>query len=307
MFLYDYYVTLPDEVLLIWQRPFMLSTALYFMIRYLLPPQIVFNLVQGLPSFSMTGPAVNIHIKLYALFIMRSRYFDPMPASDTRHIFFGDTHAGRFYRKECLAHQCNLFGSHVFLAALVLRTYAIYDRNKTVLIGLGSVGLAVIVIDFVPMAESACDAISALQPELTRRVELSAIFLRLAFEIILIVLTIWRTAGIFQNRELRIHFGETSLVSLILRSGLLSFCAAFILEMLDAISIYTLSVPIGFLNSFALPLSAIIMAHFLLNIRSYIDHTREITTLSTFEVVPRESTTFGQEFGDEILGGYDHY
>ncbi|KAF8583017.1 hypothetical protein K439DRAFT_1390981, partial [Ramaria rubella] len=40
--IYDYCLTLPEEVRLIWQRPSRLSTILYFMLRFLPIPQIVF-------------------------------------------------------------------------------------------------------------------------------------------------------------------------------------------------------------------------------------------------------------------------
>ncbi|KAF8577650.1 hypothetical protein K439DRAFT_1364231 [Ramaria rubella] len=103
MFLYDYYLTLPDEVRLIWRRPFRLSTILYFMLRFLPLPQIIFHFctTMGIPRCQ------------------------------------------QFYR------ITTSFANLARGTVLVLRTYAVYDRNVKVLIGLGSLGLAAVAFNYV--------------------------------------------------------------------------------------------------------------------------------------------------------------
>ncbi|KAF8589411.1 hypothetical protein K439DRAFT_1658003, partial [Ramaria rubella] len=158
-------------------------------------------------------------------------------------------------------------------SVLVLRTYAIYDRNVKVLIGLGSLGLTVTAFNF---------------SDVERIAETIATSLRVAFEIILIVLTIWRTAHIFQRQETRKVLDGTSLESLILQSGRHPVLyPGFNIRDAALVSLFkTDSFGIGVLNGFSLPLSAIIIAHFLLDIRIYADHPREATTLSVFRADP---------------------
>ncbi|KAF8589391.1 hypothetical protein K439DRAFT_1628831 [Ramaria rubella] len=266
MFVYDYYLTIPDEVQLIWQRPFRLSTALYFMIRFLPFPQIIFNFPISLPL---------------------------LPWSPVK--------CQQLYRLTAILANIARSG---FIAVLVLRTYAVYERNVKILIGLGSLGVAVVGSDFVSIAASTC--LFAPATLLQRLSQTIATALRVAFEIILIVFTIWRTAYISQRRKTRIVLEGASLESLILRSGLLSFVPGLLLETIALISLYVDGITLSTMNTFSLPLSAIIIAHFLLDIRSYADHPHQTATLSIFRADPptRALTNFGQEFGDELLGGY---
>ncbi|KAF8577649.1 hypothetical protein K439DRAFT_1396429 [Ramaria rubella] len=156
------------------------------------------------------------------------------------------------------------------------------------------------------MMESTC--LVAPSFALLLRAETIATSLRVAFEAILIILTIWRTAHIFQLQVTRKVLDGASLESLILRSGLLSFVPGLVFETIALVSLYNNSTGLGVLNSFSLPLSAIIIAHFLLDIRTYADHPHGETTLPVFRATPpsRMLTNFGQEFGDEIIGGYSH-
>ncbi|KAF8584233.1 hypothetical protein K439DRAFT_1633729 [Ramaria rubella] len=191
-------------------------------------------------------------------------------------------------------------------AVLVLRTYAIYERNVKVLIGLGFIGLTAVALNFVPMMASTCNEIGT-SPVLLR-MEVFSISSRVVFEVTLVVLTIMRTVHTFQRQENRMLLEGANLESLILRSGLLSFFPALILETLSLVSLFSNSGSLGIMNEFTLPLSAIIIAHFLLDLRTYADNPcSEARTLSIFRVDPpsRALTSFGQEFGDEVLGGYN--
>ncbi|KAF8583014.1 hypothetical protein K439DRAFT_1634788, partial [Ramaria rubella] len=126
---------------------------------------------------------------------------------------------------------------------LVLRTYAIYEYNMKVLIGLGSLGLVVTVFNFVSayggkhtsciIIISATAYASLVQfmvavwlaniyladSGIEHVAEGIATSLRVAFEIILIVLTIWRTANAFKRQKTRTLLEPANLESLILRSG----------------------------------------------------------------------------------------
>ncbi|KAF8583005.1 hypothetical protein K439DRAFT_1617812 [Ramaria rubella] len=224
--------------------------------------------------------------------------------------------------------------------------YALMRYTK-VLIGLGSLGLVVTVFNFVSAyggKHMACIVIisatayaSLVQfmvaawlaniyladSGIELVAEVIATSLRVAFEIIPIVLTIWRTANAFKRQKTRMLLEPANLESLILRSGrppvlcdsfrrdIVIYSPALVLETLALISLF---VSFTFTSLIVTDRCPCVSGSFF-HVTSRIEgvslpdhHPHETTTLSIFRVDPpsRALMNFGQEFGDEILGGYSH-
>lgn len=53
--IYDWALTFGQEVELVWKQRWSLMTILYLIVRYIEIPYIVINLLQNIPSISVTG------------------------------------------------------------------------------------------------------------------------------------------------------------------------------------------------------------------------------------------------------------
>jgi len=218
LFLYDYLLTLPREVEVMWPRLHHLSTVLYYMIR-VLP---VGGLISGLTLSSAT-PHCDVVVRAVGCLTILARV-----------------------------------GIAVTLTA---RTYAIWSRNRTILLVLGSLGMATVLVDGFQVAVDTCATISFKWVLINAGV-------RLAFEASVVGLTVHETLRAYRlPRGLEALRGN-NLTSFVLRNGIIYFVCVFMLE-LSSLLVYSLDLNqfIGAAGSFPLPVAAILISRFLLDLR----------------------------------------
>ncbi|KAJ8692107.1 hypothetical protein PTI98_009448 [Pleurotus ostreatus] len=158
------------------------------------------------------------------------------------------------------------------------RIYAIYARNKYVLVYLSFLGLVCIALDITHVPGLRCVGSSSIPlcglPNLTAQIEAPLLLsiLMIVFEFSAAVLTVIRCLVAFKAAGGRKNQSK-GLMNLIFEQGVLYFSIVTIITM--AALILNVKAPAGFLqrllNAYLLPLSGLLTARFLLHIRVYED------------------------------------
>jgi len=169
------------------------------------------------------------------------------------------------------------------IVTLIARTYAICSQNQAILVGLGIIGSGAVVLGFVEVFQTSC--IPASQTFHTNAVwGIIVSSTRLALEATVILLTFFRTRSAFRLLDPRAMdlFAKESLSVFVLRSGVLYFIATFFLELLAIL--FNSAAPKwlnGVTNALPLPIPAILISRFLLELRGMVAHTTRTTTGTT--------------------------
>jgi len=155
------------------------------------------------------------------------------------------------------------------LVTLTIRTYAVCGQNRIVLFGLGFIGMLAFTADCVQLSVDSL-AMNLSKDNLDGRyTQLFNAIIRLIFEAAVIGLTLFQTLDNYRlQKGLNILEGR-SLVWFILRNGSFYFITAFILELMNLASVY-LSVEnkyLAFETPFTLPIPALLMSRFILDLR----------------------------------------
>jgi len=194
------------------------------------------------------------------------------------------------------------------LAIFLLRTYAVFGRSKSVLLGLGFI-LATII---------ALDSASLALPDVPQTDTALAILV-CVYDTASTVLTIFASlralrAGSSPIKDLRstFHF-------LILEQGVLYFCAISAFTIPAAVFQFVVGsarILEKILNAFTLPFSGILAARFLLHLRAYNDRTTVISDnngnldpyrdshVSTFQAIGRAVASTVDDFGHDPMSSH---
>ncbi|KAJ8503190.1 hypothetical protein ONZ45_g11078 [Pleurotus djamor] len=292
---YDYTLTFPMEVKYIWGQSFRLSTILYIFCRYALLANVLYLL----------AIANKLQHGLRSLFPSQS-----CTAS---------------YR---IISALSILGRSAVIITFTKRAYAIFSRNKYVLVYLSLIGATAIGLDIVSLL--APTVVRALLHLITNSGARSGRSLRGLFEksdrfvpdlllsILMVVfeassaiLTIARCIQAFRVGGVSRHRG--SLMHMIFEQGVLYF--SIISLFTTAAVILNVKAPAGFfqrlLNAYTLPLSCLLTARFLLHLRAYDEKTKTVLsnplkapqnggTLGTFRAAARGVySTVIEPFGDD--------
>jgi len=231
IFLYDYLLTLPREVEVMWPRIDRLSTILYLSIRYLPVGGLIFG-ISASPETSNCNALVH---------------------------FVG-----------CLT----LLARIGIAVTLTARTYAISSSNRIVLLGLGSLVLIIIIVDSFQVALDTCLIISY------KWILINAV-VRVVFEAAVVGITVFQTLRAYKLPRGLAALKGNGLINFILRNGIVYFLSVFLLE-LSSIMVYSFALNqfIGATGSFPLPVSAILISRFLLDLQHLSLHPDGTTAIS---------------------------
>ncbi|KDR68338.1 hypothetical protein GALMADRAFT_272569 [Galerina marginata CBS 339.88] len=233
---YDYALTWTREVKFFWSRKFKISTALYIACRYAMVSNILYTL-----ALSDMLPGMRVCDNAY---------------------------------KICSA--ISVVGRSAIIIVWGARTYAVFNRNKCVLVVFGTLGLLVIGLDISHVPGVVCVGNSG-----NPIVEELLIIFMVVYEVLSAILTTVRSwqamkisiTGAWRSQRQKLSY-------LVLREGLLYsiFVSATTLGAL--ILRYTRaqgSLPQRLLNADTLPISGLLTARFLLHLREW-DHKASEST-----------------------------
>ncbi|KZV92265.1 hypothetical protein EXIGLDRAFT_769133 [Exidia glandulosa HHB12029] len=280
LLVWDYVINLDRERRFIWQKDFRASSALYYTIRYPVVAFQIFNLLSD-----KTDPHCNAYDQLcFTLSITIPRLIP------------------------------NLSNEAVF----VLRAYAVMQKAVVgyILVGvLAAVGALSVILDFVQTAELSCtQATSPLALVLT--------FISLiVFDVLATGMLAMRIVHVVRDGGGFHKLGSSDLYHLLIRSGALYYVVITALQA-GAVALYFLpqGVYSTVLNNYLTPLSTILVARFLIDLREMVDvdHISNTSHPSDFSdsrlrsagkmrfAVPGptsagESSTLGSGFSSSVL------
>jgi len=171
----------------------------------------------------------------------------------------------------------SVFGRAAIIATLISRTYAVYSRNRLILVYLIMLGIVCVVTDALHVPEEKC--VNTVDPPLATL--LRSVF-TIIFETSVAIFTTVRTVqalragGPWKSQKRR-------LVYVIFEEGILYFCIISVLTIASVI--LDLRAPTGFLqrllDGLTLPLSGALTARFTLHLRSWRDKQSGIFIIST--------------------------
>ncbi|KAL5520175.1 hypothetical protein ACEPAG_9388 [Sanghuangporus baumii] len=285
---YDYALTFPAEVKYIWGKKFRFSTALYICCRYALIANVLYLAAIG----------VRLETSKLIQYVLR----DASCSCDTWYKFDG---------------VISVLGRVAVVATLTGRTYAVYGCNRIVLVLLGSLGLTCIILDIMHVPGLNCigGTTDRIMFICCSEAGLLAI-LMCVFEFLAAILTIARC---IQERRLggSWKWDGASFLAMISKQGITYYCIISIFT--TAAVVLSFRAPTGSFfqrlpNAFNLPVSCLLTARFLLQLREWqsMDHvsadatangaeTRQAQTLSTLQAVAVVDAALLDDFGDYIL------
>jgi len=237
---YDYALTFGMEVQYIWGEKFRISTVLYVCCRYALVANIVYLLTI---AHKITGNCHAGYVVSSALSVA------------------GRSAVVSAYSAKIWLKRLNERSSVVWAA----RTFAVWGKNRWVLLFFGSIGLMIIILDIIQAPKHSCNGSSTV-PIVGG---LLSIMMSI-FEIFSAGFTTFRTVqalnvnGQWWKQKKGFHY-------LVLEQGILYFC------LVTALTISSLALnvalPGGFLqrllNAYTIPLSGMMTARFLLHLRKW--------------------------------------
>jgi len=169
------------------------------------------------------------------------------------------------------------------------RTYAIWNRSRFVLVGLGILGLTCVILDCLHIPGLKCQGSTGSQIQDT----LLSILV-CTIELVVAILTVYN--ALISSRVAA--FKQRDLTGFILRQGVLYFCGAFVFTA-SAMVLNFVAKPGSFmikvLNAFTLPFSCLLTSRFLLHLREYnVDErgdsdSSKLTTLNFVEEFARST------------------
>ncbi|TFK23568.1 hypothetical protein FA15DRAFT_594006, partial [Coprinopsis marcescibilis] len=281
---YDYFLTLPREVEHIWKNWKKMTTFFYVFCRYALVANTIylFYRTEGIKleklSARLRSQRVNVCCSCQAV--------------------------------RSVSGVLAIFGHVGILAVWGLRTLAIYERNKIVKYTLGTVGVSTLIARIVSPAHRFLEAIADSKScwASLSEVGISVAVLMILFEALAFVLA---AARAWKTVRQDVNFWKNPRASLnyvIFSQGLMYISAVFALSIMTAIA------NLGIwgetarpLNSFKLPLSGLLTARFLLELRTWNRRTDDtssshhITSVSKFAVVTgssQEGSNYTTSSGD---------
>ncbi|KAL4256509.1 DUF6533 domain-containing protein [Pleurotus pulmonarius] len=283
---YDYALPLPLEVKYIWGSKVQLPTILYIFCRYALVGNVLYLL------------AIADQLKQG----VRLSYPSQLPVILTL------THICDVWYK--LIGALSVLGRAAVIVTFTGRIYAIYARNKYILVYLGLVGTACIALDIAHLP--------ALTFIPSARADLLLSILMVIFEYSSAILTITRSLVAFKACGRKRH--SKRLIKIVFEQGVLYFSIVSLFT--TTAVILNVAAPTGFfqrlLNAYTLPLSGLLTARFLLHIRAYEDteHSRApvaqtdsetgtlytLTTLASFCAAAEDAMSglsMVDQFGDD--------
>ncbi|KAL5479115.1 hypothetical protein ACEPAI_2403 [Sanghuangporus weigelae] len=299
---YDYALTFPSEVRFMWGQKFRFSTVLYVFCRYAMIANVLYVLAVTGKFHSASRASVNHQLAV---------------SCDAVYIFDG---------------VLSVLGRAAVIATLTGRTYAVFGCSRLVLILLGTLGLACIVLDVMHVPGLRCvgSSTNRLSPSerclsqirCTNRLswsllalasDLLSILMRV-FELLAAVLTTVRSLLEFRiGRTWKFERG--SFIIVIFNQGVIYiiFSTAFSV----AAALLQFRAPSGslferLLNSLSLPLSCLLTARFLLQLREWQGkgsvvsarnnhdeiYTQQAETLSAFRAIEAFDVAVMDDFGD---------
>ncbi|KAG7086151.1 hypothetical protein E1B28_002111 [Marasmius oreades] len=250
---FDYALTFPMEVKYIWGSKFRLSTVLYIWCRYALVANVLYLLAIG----NRLGNKLVVSLSLRC---------------DAWYKFVG---------------ALSVLGRAAVIVAFSARTYAIYNRNRWILIYFSLLGLACIILDVLHVPDLACIA----KPEPIRLGNAASgilAALMVIFEYSSAILTIIRSVQAFRaGGPWSNHKG--GFLYLIFEQGVFYFSVVsltttctLVLNFIPAASLQRTQTGVyaqRVLNAFTLPLSCLLTARFLLYLRHWeFKHSHNINT-----------------------------
>ncbi|KAH9935206.1 uncharacterized protein BXZ73DRAFT_100593 [Epithele typhae] len=274
---YDYALVLPTEIKYLWKRKelFKVSTLVYALCRYALAANVIFLL--------------NIAGKLGSQSIYCDTWYKVLGV-------------------------ISVLGRAAVIFTFLMRTYAVWNQNKVILIGLGSIGLACVVLDCMHVPGLRCHGSSSIQI-----VNTLLSILVCVFEATATILTFVRSIQALRFGGGAIALKRHTLDYLIVEQGVLYF---------GLVSVFTVGATVlnfkaagGFtqrlLNAITLPLSGMLTARFILRLRAYSQDPQRLgggsmrTNLSSFAATTAPAADGGgrgwhaslaDEFGEDPLG-----
>ncbi|KAL5479118.1 hypothetical protein ACEPAI_2406 [Sanghuangporus weigelae] len=282
---YDYALTFPAEVKYIWGKKFRFSTALYICCRYALIANVLY----------LAAIAVRLETSKLNRYVLR----DAICSCDTWYKFDG---------------VISVLGRAAVVATLTGRTYVVYGCNRIVLVLLGSLGLTCIILDIMHVPGLNC--ISGTTDRIMficySEAGLLAI-LMCVFEFLAAILTIARC---IQERRMggSWKMDGRSFLAMISEQGTIYYCIISVFTTAAVVLSFTGSFFQRLPNAFNLPVSCLLTARFLLQLREWqsMDHvsadatangveTRQAQTLSTLQAVAVVDAALLDDFGDYDL------
>ncbi|EJD05291.1 uncharacterized protein FOMMEDRAFT_154522 [Fomitiporia mediterranea MF3/22] len=245
---YDYALTVGLEVKHVWRGKFRISTILYFCCRYALIANVIYLLAI---AKKLTTKYVN--------FWRRVPCVEGSFSCDTWYKFVA---------------AISLLGRAAVIFALGARTYAVFNCNRYILALVCFIGVTCIGLSIVHVPGAKC--VGANDNENDANAVLTAFY-----ECLVAVLTVYRAVqehrenGSWRNKEIGLY-------SLIFEQGLIYFCIVSIFT--TATIVLNFTQPSGsffqrLLNALTLPLSCLLTARFLLQLREWQeDRSRSIVT-----------------------------
>ncbi|KAF8589325.1 hypothetical protein K439DRAFT_1658028 [Ramaria rubella] len=152
------------------------------------------------------------------------------------------------------------------IAVIVLRTYAICDQNRFIFVGLGLLGLGNAVIDYYSIPFDSCD-VTALS-RMIIMLHLANSVTRLVFDTAVLVLTLHKMIAIGMLHHRAFIRRGSSISFIILTNSSFYFGVLFTVEILNTVALFVASPSFKrFINPIPLPISAILVSRFLLELR----------------------------------------
>ncbi|KAF8487535.1 hypothetical protein JB92DRAFT_3022132 [Gautieria morchelliformis] len=238
---YDCFICLSREVAFMWHGRFRFATALYFLTRYI-------------PFVSMA----------YQLAMVSKL----SPHSTEKETLIC-THGLHFVNALCmLAETCVTF-------VLVAQTYAIFSKNRQLLVPIGMLGIAAVALDTYEAALDTCDFTDS---DTTLWNTIFLVILTL-FPVTVMCLTLYRVLNLIGRRgNLWRNINGEGLTGLILFETL-CMSGVCLIRLLDVLLVVLTPdyLSIG-ADPFILPVSSVFTAHFLLNLRGVNGDNNHATT-----------------------------
>ncbi|KAI0788238.1 hypothetical protein C8Q74DRAFT_1366994 [Fomes fomentarius] len=238
---YDYMLTFPSELKYIWKSGiFKVSSGLYILYRYALLANVLYLLA--------------ISNKLGSKDISEA-------ICDAWYKVIG---------------AVSVLGRAAVIFTFLMRTYAIYNKNIIILIGLGAIGLTCVILDCVSwiVDEPASDCEPSSPPENTLLSILVCVF-----EASATLLTFFRSMQALKFGGGPLALRKHTLDYLIVEQGVLYFGLVSVFTVGATVLNFKASggFPQRLLNAITLPLSGLLTARFLLRIRAYGNNPNALT------------------------------
>jgi len=167
-----------------------------------------------------------------------------------------------------------VLGRASVIAVFVTRTYAIWNRSRLVLVGLGALGVACIVLDALHVPGLKCKGSSSSQIRATLLSVMVCVV-----ELAAAALTVYHA---IKSPLARGPGSQQSFSKFVIRQGVLYFCGASIFTFTAMILNFVAKpddVLIKLINALTLPFSCLLTSRFLLHLRSFMESRVLVSTI----------------------------